>query len=67
MYRKLNCYFTGFEEAENLAIDWIGRNIYITDYKNNSITVCGLETASCLKIFKDLDGPRGLQLDLNEK
>ncbi|RXG58472.1 hypothetical protein Avbf_01578 [Armadillidium vulgare] len=57
----------GLDNPENLAVDWLGRNIYITEYKKSQILVCNLEAKDCFALLKNLSQPRSLQLDLEER
>ncbi|KAB7503343.1 Low-density lipoprotein receptor-related protein 4 [Armadillidium nasatum] len=51
----------GLDNPENLAVDWLGRNIYITEYKKSQIIVCNLEAKDCFALLKNLSQPRSLQ------
>ncbi|CAL4136351.1 unnamed protein product, partial [Meganyctiphanes norvegica] len=53
----------GLGLAENLAIDWIGRNVYIIDSEKNHILVCTLDGKSCKPIVDNIAHPRAIQLD----
>ncbi|RXG54076.1 Pro-epidermal growth factor, partial [Armadillidium vulgare] len=50
----------GLEHPENLAVDWLGRNIYIIEYMSQ-ILVCNLEAKDCCALLKNLSYPRSLQ------
>ncbi len=57
----------GLRFPENIAVDWQGRNLYITDYGRNHILACNLQNSYCVSVLKDLETPRAIQLDLKHK
>lgn len=50
--------------AEGLAVDWVGRNLYMTDSAYHQILVCLLDGVDCHVLLKDLPHPRAIQLDM---
>ncbi|XP_064086239.1 prolow-density lipoprotein receptor-related protein 1-like isoform X2 [Macrobrachium nipponense] len=54
-------------KLEGLALDWLGRNLYIADSNNQRIRVCSIVTASCGTLVGEIALPRALQLDLTER
>lgn len=55
---------TGLKSPEDLAIDWIGENIYITDAELNKIIVCHLDGSVCASLISnDIDLPRAIVVD----
>nr|UST29525.1 vitellogenin receptor [Callinectes arcuatus] len=50
--------------AEGLAVDWTGRNLYLTDPKNEHIIVCKLDGSFCYQLLNNLSHPRAIQLDM---
>ena len=54
----------GLKAPEDIAIDWIGRNIYVTDPVLNAIVVCRIDVFICVShLFRLLDQPRALVVD----
>ncbi|XP_063870395.1 low-density lipoprotein receptor-related protein 2-like isoform X2 [Scylla paramamosain] len=54
----------GIIVAEGLAVDWTGRNLYLTDPKIKHIIVCKMDGSSCYQLLRDLGHPRAIQLDM---
>ncbi|MPC27926.1 Low-density lipoprotein receptor-related protein 1 [Portunus trituberculatus] len=54
----------GFIVAEGLAVDWTGRNLYLTDPKMKHIMVCKMDGSSCYSLLSGLGHPRAIQLDM---
>ncbi|CAG2110064.1 unnamed protein product [Medioppia subpectinata] len=58
---------TGLKSPEDLAIDWMGGNIYITDAELNKIVVCNIDGEFCNSgLFEELDLPRGIVVEPSE-
>nr|QKO28254.1 vitellogenin receptor [Penaeus vannamei] len=57
----------GVGMVEGLAVDWLGRNLYMTDSMLKQIMVCSLSGTSCHVLLSDLTHPRGIQLDLENR
>ena len=54
----------GLKSPEDIAIDWIAENIYVTDAELNRIIVCSLEGDMCSStLFGELDLPRAVVVD----
>lgn len=53
----------GLKEPEDVAVDWVARNIYITDARLNKIIVCNMDGSICTTLFDDVHLPRALALD----
>ncbi len=54
----------GMYVTEALAVDWIGRNIYWTDYALETIEVASLDGRHRTALFtRNLTNPRALILD----
>ena len=57
----------GLKEPDNLAVDWIARNIYWTDGVLRRIEVARLDGSARKIIIQDkLHRPRGLALDVGD-
>ncbi|XP_068250919.1 prolow-density lipoprotein receptor-related protein 1-like [Palaemon carinicauda] len=54
-------------KLEGLALDWLGRNLYIADSNNKRIRVCSTTTTNCTTLIEDIARPNALQLDLTER
>ncbi|XP_054157104.1 very low-density lipoprotein receptor-like isoform X1 [Oppia nitens] len=53
-----------FKAPEDLAIDWVGENIYITDGDLHEIIVCNIDGDMCASgLFGVLDKPRAIVVD----
>lgn len=52
----------GLHTPEDVAIDWIGENLYLTDAGIRRIIVCTLNALYCRTLFDDLDSPRSIVL-----
>ena len=54
----------GFKSPEDIAIDWIGGNFYVTDAELNRIVVCRLSGDMCSStLFGEVDLPRAIAVD----
>ena len=54
----------GLEAPEYLAVDWIGKNLYITDAGLRAIIVCQIDGKICSTIIRIKDArPRGIALN----
>lgn len=50
--------------AESIAVDWVGRNLYWTDFALETIEVSKLDGSHrTVLISKNVSNPRGLALD----
>ncbi|KAK7076434.1 hypothetical protein SK128_001492, partial [Halocaridina rubra] len=56
----------GIQQAESIAVDWYGRNLYIADSRANAIVVCTLTGLRCkdLLVVRDI---RVIQLDMKNR
>ncbi|XP_042888358.1 low-density lipoprotein receptor-related protein 2-like isoform X1 [Penaeus japonicus] len=54
----------GVGMVEGLAVDWLGRNLYMTDSEGEQVLVCSLDGTSCHVLVSNISYPRGIQLDL---
>ena len=55
---------SGVTVTESLAVDWVGRNLYWTDYVLETIEVSKLDgTHRTVLISQNVTNPRGLVLD----
>ncbi|GAB6024603.1 hypothetical protein CHUAL_009749 [Chamberlinius hualienensis] len=54
---------TGINVVEDVAIDWIGHNLYMTDSGLMQLVVCSKNGIYCKVLLKDLHQPRALVLD----
>lgn len=58
-------FLSGFNSPEGIAIDWISRNIYVTDSGLDIIAVVNINgTNKKTLISDDLVNPRAIVLDL---
>lgn len=56
-------YVAGLFEVDDLALDWITKNIYFTDAKAQHIAACSGDGTKCaVLISENLDKPRALVL-----
>ncbi|XP_078621857.1 low-density lipoprotein receptor-related protein 2-like isoform X1 [Branchiostoma floridae x Branchiostoma japonicum] len=54
----------GLETPEGLAVDWIGRKLYLVESAANRIEICNLDgTMRATLVAEDIDQPRGIALD----
>lgn len=54
--------------TESLAVDWVGRNLYWTDYVLETIEVSKLDgTHRTVLVSENVTNPRGLVLDPRER
>lgn len=54
----------GLQMPEDLAVDWIGRNLYFTDSGSKHVAVCSLHGDSCRALVTvRIDMPRAIVLD----
>ena len=54
--------------TESLAVDWVGRNLYWTDYVLETIEVSKLDgTHRAVLVSQNVTNPRGLVLDPRER
>lgn len=54
--------------TESLAVDWVGRNLYWTDYVLETIEVSKLEgTHRTVLVSENVTNPRGLVLDPRDR
>lgn len=55
---------SGVTVTESIAVDWIGRNLYWTDYSLETIEVSRLDGSHrTVLISENVTNPRGLVLD----
>ncbi|XP_053632202.1 vitellogenin receptor isoform X1 [Cherax quadricarinatus] len=58
----------GIGRAESLAVDWMGRNLYIVDSVKHQILVCSLVGTACHVLISDQGGdPTTIQLDIKNR
>nr|XP_045594603.1 low-density lipoprotein receptor-related protein 2-like isoform X2 [Procambarus clarkii] len=61
-------YDTDENVMESLAVDWLGRNLYMTNSVGGSITVCSLDWHYCTVLISNIsDSCRGIRLDLQNR
>lgn len=54
--------------TESLAVDWVGRNLYWTDYVLETIEVSKLDgTHRTVLVSENVTNPRGLVLDPRDR
>lgn len=59
---------SGVTVTESLAVDWVGRNLYWTDYVLETIEVSKLDgTHRTVLVSENVTNPRGLVLDPRER
>uniref|UniRef100_A0A0K2U8P7 EGF-like domain-containing protein n=1 Tax=Lepeophtheirus salmonis TaxID=72036 RepID=A0A0K2U8P7_LEPSM len=64
---KRNVITSGLSVPEDLAVDYIGRNLYFTDGGRKDIVVCHISGAFCSVLLKDgIDKPRAIALHHNK-
>ncbi len=57
----------GIELTEDISIDWIGKNMYWTDYALETVEVATVEGKHRKVLFSEnVDNPRALALDPRE-
>lgn len=56
----------GLKEPEDVAIDWVGGNLYITDSWLSKIIVCKKDGSVCSVLLDKVDKPRALHVDSNQ-
>lgn len=54
---------SGLTEPEDVAVDWVGRNIYITDASLDKLVVCKLDGSICATLHSDIHKPRAISVD----
>ncbi|XP_042894167.1 low-density lipoprotein receptor-related protein 2-like [Penaeus japonicus] len=54
---------TDGKAVEGLAVDWLGRNLYMADSGRNRITVCDLNGNHCNTLVRNVTAVRGIQID----
>ncbi|XP_047498525.1 low-density lipoprotein receptor-related protein 2-like [Penaeus chinensis] len=54
---------TDGKAVDGLAMDWLGRNLYMADSGRNRITVCGLNSVYCNTLVANVTAVRGIQVD----
>jgi len=55
---------SGLKSPEDIAVDWVGENMYITDAELNKIIVCHLDGSICATLISDgIDLPRAIVVD----
>ncbi|XP_041374759.1 low-density lipoprotein receptor-related protein 2-like [Gigantopelta aegis] len=55
---------TGIDIVEDIAVDWIGHNLYWTDYRMETVEVANLDGRNRIVLFSEnLTNPRGIILD----
>lgn len=60
----LQIFDSGVTVTESIAVDWVGRNLYWTDYVLETIEVSKLDgTHRTVLISENVTNPRGLVLD----
>nr|XP_053635320.1 prolow-density lipoprotein receptor-related protein 1-like [Cherax quadricarinatus] len=58
----------GTGPAEGLMVDWLGRNLYITDPTNKHILACSLNGENCYSVVVEYcEHPRAIQLDMRKR
>lgn len=58
---RLETFKTGqLVMPEDLAIDYLGRNVYITESSKRFIMVCSINTNDCVKLIHETGKPRGI-------
>ena len=59
---------SGVDLTEALAVDWVGRNLYWTDYVLETIEVADLEGKNRAVLFtENVTNPRAVSIDPSEK
>lgn len=59
---------TNDKVVEGLAVDWLGRNLYLADSGHQRITACSLDGVVCSILISDLTSTlRGIQLDFQNR
>ncbi|XP_071551533.1 uncharacterized protein [Panulirus ornatus] len=53
--------------ADGLAVDWIGRNLYLTNSDHQQILVCLLDGVDCHVLISNTPHPRAIQLDIRHR
>lgn len=53
----------GLVNPKSLAIDWLGRRLYVLDAGLKNINVCDLEGNVCSSIVKNLDDPQAITIN----
>lgn len=58
---------SGLGVVEDLAVDWIGRNLYWTDYVLETLEVADLDGRNrMVLISSNITSPRAVEVDPNE-
>lgn len=64
MFAFEQIFDSGVTVTESLAVDWVGRNLYWTDYVLETIEVSKLDgTHRTVLVSENVTNPRGLVLD----
>lgn len=70
-YKRVSCaqiFDSGVTVTESLAVDWVGRNLYWTDYVLETIEVSKLDGSHrTVLISENVTNPRGLVLDPRDR
>lgn len=54
----------GVNVIEDLAVDWVGENLYWNDYALETVEVAKLDGSSRMVLFSEnVTRPRGIELD----
>lgn len=55
---------TGIDVVEDIAVDWIGQNLYWTDYGMETIEVVNLSGENRMVLFSEnITNPRAIEVD----
>lgn len=61
-------FSTDEKVVEGLAVDWLGRNLYLADSGHQRILVCSLDGVVCSTLIPNITSSlRGIQLDLQNR
>ena len=55
---------TGIDVVEDIAVDWVGQNLYWTDYGMETIEVVNLAGENRMVLFSEnITNPRAIEVD----
>ena len=55
---------TGIDVVEDIAVDWVGQNLYWTDYGMETIEVVNLSGENRMVLFSEnITNPRAIEVD----